>query len=115
MNLRAQGHTYEDMAETYLKNQGYTIIERNFFTRQGEIDLIAKEGRYLVFIEVRSRFNESYGSAAYSITKAKQRKIIAVANYYMYQHRYPLDTPVRFDAVTICRGEITLYRNAFEL
>ena len=75
------GRKYEEKAAELLEKQGYFILERNYRCKQGEIDLIGKEGEYLCFIEVKYRSDLSYGSPLEAVTKAKQRKISRTALY----------------------------------
>lgn len=104
----------EQKAAEYLKQQGYRILQRNFYSRYGEIDIIAREGRYLVFIEVKYRTNTSHGSPQEAVSRKKQRTICKVANYYCLTHGIPEDTPCRFDVVAILEDDIILLRDAFE-
>ena len=113
MNKRQVGNAYETLAAEYLRGQGYEILERNFTCRGGEIDLIAREGEYLVFVEVKYRVGADYGFPSEAVTRGKQQKIIRAARYYMMKHGYGLDTACRFDVVAVCGQDITLYRNAF--
>ena len=112
------GNFGEDLAITFLKNQGYTIIEKNFYCPLGEIDIIAKDGLYLVFIEVKTRYNLNYGSPLESINFSKQNKIKNVAQYYLI-NKHILKAYCRFDALEIilkkCETEpkINLIKNAF--
>lgn len=94
------GHFGEETAVKILKKNGYKIIERNFTTKLGEIDIIAAEGEYTCFVEVRLRKNNDYGSPADTIDLRKQRRIINTAKYYAVKKRI-YDTPMRFDAVLI--------------
>ncbi len=106
------GSRYENMAAEYLKRQGVTILEQNYHGRQGEIDLIGKDGDYLVFIEVKYRRTVSHGAPAEAVTSCKQRRIRMTAQYYLYSRRYG-SVPCRFDVVCILGGEIQWIRNAF--
>ena len=108
------GRKYEEKAAELLEKQGYFILERNYRCKQGEIDLIGKEGEYLCFIEVKYRSGLSYGSPLEAVTKAKQRKISRTALYYLTKEGYPEDTPCRFDVVGISSDRAELIRNAFE-
>lgn len=93
------GAAAEDLAAQFLKARGLTIVRRNFRRRQGEIDLIAKEGATLVFIEVRLRTNPLFGGARESIGKAKQKRLRAAAQHYLAGlSDLP---PCRFDAVLL--------------
>jgi putative endonuclease len=113
MNKRQIGTEYEDRAAAYLQGQGYTIVERNFRCRTGEIDIIAREGEYLCFVEVKYRANGGCGSPLEAVNYRKQQKILAVARYYMMCHGLSTDTACRMDVVAIEGEEITLLRNAF--
>jgi putative endonuclease len=105
------------MALHYLEAQGLTLVTRNFRCRTGELDLIMREGEYLVFVEVRSRRYIRYGTPAESVTRPKQQKLLRAAAFYL-QGRH-LDLPCRFDVVAILRpgGEphIEWIRDAFQL
>ena len=80
----------------------------------GEIDIIAKDEEYLVFVEVKYRKNKRAGSAAEAVNFNKMRKISRCADVYMMQHRVSGNTSVRFDVVAIEEGHLTHYKNAFE-
>lgn len=112
-NKRKMGSYFESAAAGWLTKQGYVITEKNFSCRFGEIDLIAKDEAYLVFIEVKYRKNNSKGAPWEAVNLNKQRRIIATARYYMMVRGYGPHTPVRFDVVGICGGQIRLYKNAF--
>lgn len=113
MNKRALGTQYEEITAEYLTQQGAQILERNFRCRQGEIDLIIKDGAYLVFVEVKYRSSLKNGDPAEAVTSVKQERIRTAARYYLYQNRYGEDTPCRFDVIRILRGEINWIKNAF--
>ena len=113
MNKRKVGAAYEEKAAAYLQSRGYFILCRNFFSRQGEIDIIAREGGYLVFIEVKYRKNGAKGDPAEAVTPAKQRVICRTADYYRLKKGYGEETPCRFDVVAVLGEEITLYKDAF--
>lgn len=111
------GRKGEEAAEKYLSRRGYQIIDRNFRSQQGEIDLIARDGQYLVFVEVKSYSFRCYSSPAAAVRLAKKRSIIHAAETYLYQNKIK-DTFCRFDVVTLYRKYdgsrvIELYRNAF--
>ena len=114
MNRRAVGSGYESYAADYLESQGYRILERNFRCRAGEIDLIARDGKYLVFIEVKYRRNPAGGDPLEAVNGRKQMTISRVASYYCLKKGYGEGTPCRFDVVAV-RGEaVQLVKNAFE-
>jgi len=89
------------LAARFLMRQGLVIVERNFRTRAGEIDLIARDGTTLVFVEVRMRSSAAYGGGIESISSAKRARLIAAANGYLAT--LARDPPCRFDAVVMQR------------
>ena len=96
-NQRIFGRRIEDVACSLLLRNGLSLIQRNYHCRFGEIDLIMKDVTTLVFVEVRFRKNNAFGSAAESIDHGKRRRIVFAAHYYLQRHNYSGD--VRFDAV----------------
>lgn len=90
----------EEAAVKMLKKQGYKIIERNYKSKMGEIDIIARDGEYTCFVEVRMRKTNAFGTPADTIDKRKQRRIINTAKQYAVAKGI-YDTPMRFDAVVI--------------
>jgi putative endonuclease len=116
-NLRREGARGEEIAARFLVEQGFRIVERNFrFRRKGEIDIVAREGEYLVFCEVKMRTNDEYGLPEYAVTPMKQETIRRIAAAYL-AIREIRGQPCRFDVVTIrLEGNtpaMTLLRNAF--
>lgn len=107
------GRRGEERALQWLKSQGYRIVARNWRWRGGEIDLIAREGDCLVFIEVKTRSDEGFGLPEEALTPAKRERLIRAARHYIATHRPELD--LRFDVVTIEGQEIRLYRDAFRV
>ena len=107
------GQDSETRAAAYLQKQGYTIVRRNFRAPCGEIDIIARDGATLVFVEVKARRSDRYGGAKASITPAKISKITRTAQYYLKETRQS-DTKVRFDVVFIENKMVDLYKNAFD-
>jgi putative endonuclease len=93
------GIAAEELAASYLADQGLVIVARNYRCRFGEIDLIARDGDSLVFVEVRLRRNSRFGGAAASIDYAKQRKLVATAQHYLSRNR-PIPR-CRFDAILL--------------
>ena len=112
-NKRKIGTDYEDKAIEYLKNSGYRIVERNFYCRQGEIDIIAWDGKYLVFIEVKYRKDIKSGYPSEAVTYNKRSRIIKASKFYMYKHRIGDGQSVRFDVISIVNNEIELIKDAF--
>lgn len=90
----------EEAAALALRKKGYKIIERNYRCKMGEIDIIAKDGEYTCFVEVRLRKNNSFGSPADSINDGKRQRIIKTAQLYAIEKGI-FDTPMRFDVVLI--------------
>lgn len=111
------GSKGETLARRFLEKSGYRIIERNFRTRLGEIDLIAYDGMTLVFVEVKTRSDHSFGAPQEAVTRQKQQRIIRVAQYYLSSHKED-DRPVRFDVVAVTDSRpvrIELFKDAFSL
>lgn len=98
---REQGEYTEKLACQYLEQKCLKLIEKNFNCRLGEIDLIMKDNESLVFVEVRYRRNNDFGSGAESITASKQAKLIKTASIYLQQHAKLNKYPARFDVVSI--------------
>lgn len=101
VTTREQGEYTESLACQYLENKGFKLIEKNFNCRVGEIDLIMKDNDSLVFVEVRYRRSNNFGSGAESITTSKQSKLIKTASLYLQQHAKLNKYPARFDVVSI--------------
>jgi putative endonuclease len=93
------GARAEGIAAKFLEARGLTIVDRNFRTRLGEIDLVARDGAMLVFVEVRLRRNQYFGGAGASITAAKCARLTAAARAYL--GRLGAEPPCRFDAVLL--------------
>jgi putative endonuclease len=110
---QAAGGEGEDRAARFLARHGLQLLARNYRTRLGEIDLIARDGATLVFVEVRLRKDARFGGALESITMRKQRRIAAAARQYLM--RIPRVPPCRFDVVCIEGEEATWIRGAFAL
>ena len=98
------GRWGEDQAVKYLRKKRFKIIERNFTCRLGEIDIIARDKDFLVFVEVKTKSGSGHPPPRYSVNQRKQRQIIRVAGYYLKR----LDNPAvrcRFDVIEIIAGE----------
>ena len=116
-DLRRQvGNAGEDLAAAALKKQGYKILERNYRTPLGEIDLIARHQGFLVFLEVKTRRSLHFGQPQEAVSPAKQKRLKRLADYYLKQKRLG-EVPVRFDVVAITMNEegpkIEIIPNAF--
>ncbi|MEX0736088.1 MAG: YraN family protein [Bacteroidota bacterium] len=116
MNRRKQGAEGEALAARYLEQQGYTILQHNYRYGRGEIDLVAREGNELVFVEVKLRRSTRLGDPEEAVTPAKQNQIRRVAEGYYYEHQIERQT-CRFDVVAITyrngTPHIRLLRDAF--
>jgi putative endonuclease len=113
---RQLGDAGEDLAAAALKKQGYKILERNYTTPLGEIDLIARQGGELVFIEVKTRKSLRYGEPQDAVSAPKQARLRKLADYYLQRKRLG-SVPARFDVVgiTLIEGEprVEIFQNAF--
>ena len=110
---KLQGQDAEDRAAAHLEAQGFEVLERNARYKVGEIDIVAREGETLCFVEVRSRSHPGQVHPAATVDRRKQRQIIKAAMAYCQHHRVR-DTMLRFDVVAITGRDIELIRNAFE-
>lgn len=99
-NRRHLGDRGEDLAAAFLKKQGYKIMERNYRTPLGEVDLIARHQGALVFIEVKTRTSARFGAGQEAVHAAKQARLRKLAGYYLQQKRLE-EITVRFDVVAI--------------
>ena len=112
---KVKGRSGEKLACAYLKKQGYQIFHRNFTTEIGELDIVATDGHSLVFVEVKMRLGDAYGTPAEAVDYHKQRKISEVAAQYIKKFRY-FSAPVRFDVVEVYAEDnrINHIENAFD-
>lgn len=121
VNLRHVGKRGEEIAASYLRLQEFEILERNFTVRGGEVDIVARDGNDIVFIEVKTRLQHCFGSASEAVDKAKQQMLIRTALLYLSRSSFTKEN-YRFDVVTVEVHEdketlqdavISHYRNAF--
>ncbi len=98
---RARGHHWERVAERWLRERGVRIIRRNFTCRTGEIDLIARDGPDIAFVEVKYRSRTGYGSGAEHVTWHKQRRIVSAARFFLQYHSHAPSQVFRFDVISI--------------
>lgn len=110
--MNSLGLSGEQQAKKYLIKQGYKVLETNYKTVLGEIDIIAKKDDVIVFIEVKTRSNTKFGLPRESVTAYKQNKIRTVATYYL-KVKNMLNSAVRFDVIDILNNEITHITNCF--
>ena len=94
------GNTGDDIATEYLEKQGYIILERNLYCKQGEIDIIAKDKNEVVFVEVKSRSDVGYGLPSEAVTKQKIKHLCRTARYFLYKNNM-FNEFIRFDVVEI--------------
>lgn len=97
----ARGHRAEDLACARLAEHGLRLRERNYRCPYGEIDLILEDGKSLVFVEVRYRRQDRFGSPAETVDGRKQRRLRAAAKHYLQRHPEDCNKPCRFDIVAI--------------
>lgn len=119
LDKRRLGRWGEEQAAKYLRLRAYTILERNYACRLGEIDIIARRGRYIVFVEVKMRKDAAFAQAREFVTPAKQRRIIATAQMYLSANDIELQP--RFDVLEVYalqgmegRAKIIHTENAFD-
>lgn len=116
--LQKLGKRGEQLGATFLIEKGYTIVEQNFRCKLGEIDLIARHGSTLVFIEVKTRTSSNFGTPASAVTKKKQAQISRVAQFYLQKNQLG-QCDARFDVLALLVNssgtvDIELIDNAFE-
>ncbi|GAA5317834.1 MAG: YraN family protein [Candidatus Pelagadaptatus aseana] len=111
------GDSAEQAAEHFLQQQGLTTLKKNFRCKLGEVDLIMRHGSCLVFVEVRYRKQNYFGSGSETVTASKQQKLIRTAQYFLQKHDKNNIHPCRFDVVSISgdlnQPDIDWLENAF--
>lgn len=112
MNKKIIGSFGEEIAAEYLKGVGYKILKRNYYVKGAEIDIIARDGKTVVFVEVKARENLNFGYPAEAVTKSKRHKIAMAAECYIVQNRIA-DGEFRFDVVEVLGGEVNHIKDAF--
>jgi putative endonuclease len=115
---QAFGKTGEDLAAAELERRGYAILARRYRTNHGEIDIVARDGGTMVFVEVKARATAEFGTAAEAITLRKRRKLAAMAVDYLARHQLT-NAPCRFDVVAIdavsSSPRLTVFQDAFDV
>ena len=117
-NRKATGYFGEDVARRILESRGYRLVEKNYTTRRGEIDLIMRKNNEIIFVEVKTRKNQAYGSALESSTPQKKDRIIRAAKVFLCSCR-DVDPDVRFFAVEVLldetgrHGKVRIYEDIF--
>ena len=116
MRRQALGKWGEDLAVAELEKRGYAVLVRRYRTRHGEIDIVARDGETIVFVEVKAKETAEFGSAAAAVTLRKQRRVVSMAVDYLARNRLS-GSPCRFDVVAIdgagADAVLTVYRGAF--
>jgi len=113
MDKQATGKVGQKAAETLLKKKGYHIISRNFHSRTGEVDLVAQDGDYIVFVEVKARRSLTYGYPREAVTRTKQKKIIKTALAFLTFHSLT-DSNIRFDVIEVLLINEQIYASHIE-
>ena len=108
------GKVGETSAVKFLKKQGFKIVERNYKNMFGEIDIIATDGEYTVFIEVKTRSGDAFGTPAEAVDYRKRKKYARIAQAYI-AHEGIYDKAVRFDVIEIENGKINHVKDAFSV
>lgn len=117
INKRRLGEAYEEQAARYLEQQGLKVLARNWHAgKRGELDIVAKDGDTLVFVEVKFRSGKAYGSPFEAIDSRKQARIGKLAMCYMKRYGISFGSSCRFDCIGITKdGSISYLKNAFSL
>lgn len=110
--MNNKGKIYEEKAKKFLIEQGIKILDRNFYSKYGEIDIIVEDGENIVFIEVKYRKNLNFGFPEESIDKRKRGKILKTANYYLKVKKLE-NKKVRFDSILFLDKKIKWIKNIF--
>ena len=97
--MKSLGDDYEDKAVDWLQDQGLLLLARNFRGKTGEIDIVARDKDHLVFLEVRARSNRYFASAAGSVDRRKQLRILRTAQLFLQRHPCLANMPCRFDVI----------------
>jgi putative endonuclease len=115
MDTSTRGKDAETRAWHYLQARGLQLLQRNYRSKRGEIDLVMQDTDSLVFVEVRYRRQSQFGSALESVDRRKQARLIACARHYIQSYPEAASQPCRFDVVSIngSPGEVEWVRNAF--
>ena len=112
-NKRKTGALYEQKAGAYLKEKGYEVLEYNYRCKQGEIDIVAKDGEYLVFCEVKFRSGTGTGHPQEAVDYKKQRTLSRCALFYIVEKGLTY-MPCRFDVIGVSVHKFELIKNAFD-
>ena len=114
MNKRNVGNDKEDLVTRFLEKNSIKVLDRNYHTDRGEIDIIGTDGQYIIFFEVKYRKAREFGNPLEAITPGKIRKIVNASKVYLYQHHYSDTTYIRYDCIGVLDSDITWIKNAFD-
>jgi putative endonuclease len=110
---RALGVSGEDLAAQWYESRGYDVLARNWRCREGELDLIVRNGREFVFCEVKTRTTDAFGAPAEAVTRDKQARIRRLAARWLEEDAPMRPRAIRFDVAAILAGEIEVLQGAF--
>jgi len=110
--MNTRGTAAENEAADFLRKKGFTVLARNYLAKGGEIDIVAREKKTLVFVEVKSRKSQSFGGAIAAVTLAKQKRVEGAAVQFIQEKRPSFDS-IRFDVICIGPDGIQHISNAF--
>ncbi len=113
MNTRIIGGGYEDLACKHMESLGHIIIARNFVCDIGELDIVTVQNGAFHFIEVKYRKDESFGTGAEAVSKAKLQKVYRIAEYFLVSNKLPMDLPCTVDIVSIQGEDIEYIENCY--
>lgn len=113
MNKRDIGKDKEKKAADYLQKNGITVKENNYYGKYGEIDIVAEDGKTVVFVEVKYRKSEKCGKAEESVSKTKMKRLYITAMEYLTKKRIANSVSVRFDLIAINGTKINWIKNSF--
>ena len=114
MNTKSIGNKGENIAAKYLAKQGYKVLQRNYNCHYGEVDIVAKDGDYIVFVEVKSRTSTAFCMPREAVDWHKQQRIINCAKSWLVANK-KYGSNVRFDVAEVLNGEVTLLKDAFRI
>jgi putative endonuclease len=117
-STREKGRAGEEIAAVYLESKGYTLLEQNYFFEHAEVDIVAHDGQYIVFVEVKMRKNTIFGEPAESVTRKKQKLVMKAARAWLYERKMT-GSLVRFDVIAIVKQpgrapDIQHFEHAFQ-
>ena len=113
MNRRGYGSEGEYVVHDYLTGQGYKVLDMNYRRGPGEIDVIARKGDTVAFVEVKRRGSDRYGRPAEAVTPLKRQRIVRTAQLYLHE-KHLEDVSARFDIVELTPGQINHIEGAFD-